>query len=90
MNENAKQKLADYRAWVNEQKENGTYIAPPRLNPMESAHQDPASKTKAIKAACWDCVGGEHTPNWQNEVSLCFVKKCALHHVRPYQQKGKV
>lgn len=79
--ENRQKALAEYRAKV----ASGEIEKAERLDPMQKAKANPASKTFAIRAMCWDCVGGDGTPGWQNEIKLCPVAKCALHHVRPYK-----
>jgi hypothetical protein len=58
------------------------------LSPIEKARANPKSQKYAIRAACWDCVGGGHTASWQNEVRLCNISSCGLFLVRPYQDKG--
>lgn len=57
-----------------------------RKTPTESARQDPKSKVKAIKAMCYECVGGGHATNWRDEVKYCAVaNKCPLYAHRPYK-----
>ena len=81
MNQKAKEALLEYRAKV----ASGEIQPPERLDPLQRARQNPTSKTLAIRAHCWQCVGADGTPNWTDEVRQCPVLKCALHHVRPYQ-----
>lgn len=60
-----------------------------KLNPTERAKQNPRSKALAIRANCYECVGGDATPNWQREVLNCnLAEKCSLFPHRPYQHKG--
>lgn len=62
-----------------------------KLNPTERAKQNPRSKALAIRANCFECVGGDATPNWQKEVLNCsLADKCSLFLHRPYQHKGSV
>ena len=75
--------LAEYRAKL----DSGEIDRPVRLDPLQKALANPGSLKLAIRAACWDCVGGDATPNWQDEVKHCPVLKCGLHHVRAYKQK---
>lgn len=82
MNENAKNALIAYR----EKLASGEIAKPTRKNPLEKALANPTSLKLAIRAACWDCVGGDVTENWQNEIRLCTINKCGLHHVRPYNE----
>jgi hypothetical protein len=57
-----------------------------RRTPTENARQDPKSKTKAIKAMCYECVGGEGTTNWRDEIKYCNLSsKCPLYPHRPYK-----
>ena len=57
-----------------------------RKTPTESARQDPKSKVKAIKAMCYECVGGEHTTGWREEIKFCtLANKCPLYVHRPYK-----
>ena len=79
--ENRMKALAEYRAKV----ASGEIEKPERMNPLQKAQANPQSMKYAIRAACCDCVGGDGTPGWQNEIKLCPVAKCALHHVRPYK-----
>lgn len=85
MNAKAKSALLEYRAKL----ASGEIQKPQRLNPYERALSKPKSMAYAIKAYCWQCVGADGTPNWQDEVRYCPVTKCALHHVRPYNEKHK-
>lgn len=55
------------------------------LDPVQKAMAEPKSRTKAIKAMCYQCMGGGDTPNWRDEVRACKAIHCALHHVRPYR-----
>jgi hypothetical protein len=75
MNPKAKESLA---AWREANK--GTPVE--RLDPIEKAKRNPKSKVLAIKAFCWDCVGGS-----REEVKLCPCTKCPLWIHRPWQGK---
>lgn len=57
------------------------------MNPRDQALAKPQSKTAAIRAMCWDCLGRGADGNWQKAIRECEIVKCPLHHVRPYQKK---
>jgi hypothetical protein len=48
------------RAWRESGGEAG-----PRLDPIERARANPASRSLAIKAKCFDCVGCGADPGWR-------------------------
>lgn len=73
----AQQKLAQMRA-------DGIEVE--RLNPIEKALTDPKSRTKAIRAACYECLGGEECPNIRREIGRCTDFGCGLWHLRPYRK----
>lgn len=75
MNEIAKNALAKWR-------EENKGVKALVLDPMEKARQNPKSKVLAIRAYCWDCVGGSRT-----EVTLCPSTNCPLWLHRPWQKK---
>ena len=57
-----------------------------RLTPMEAHQADPLSKAKAIKAKCYECMGGDcEGVNWRREIKLCSATECPLFPVRPYK-----
>lgn len=56
-----------------------------RLTPTEKALADPASYPKAIRAACYECLGGEDCPNIRDQIAYCTAWDCALWHRRPHQ-----
>ena len=53
-----------------------------QLDPLEKSRQNPKSKVLAIRAFCFDCVGGVKA-----EVTLCPSKSCPLWLHRPWQKK---
>lgn len=57
-----------------------------RLTPTEKALADPGSRHKAIRAACYECLGGSDCPNVRHEIAYCTGWDCALWHLRPHQQ----
>lgn len=57
-----------------------------RLNPRDRAAKNPRSLKMAIRAKCWDCVGGDNAdPGWMRTIHECCVTRCPLHGHRPYQ-----
>jgi hypothetical protein len=56
-----------------------------RLDPVEKARRNPKSKTLAIKAHCWECMGAGADPNTKQNIRDCGVTTCALHPHRPWQ-----
>lgn len=56
-----------------------------RLNPMEAAKADKTSRSKAIKAKCYDCVGQDSDPDWRGQIKHCPCTDCPLYPVRPYK-----
>jgi hypothetical protein len=67
------------RAWRESGGEAG-----PRLDPIERARANPASRSLAIKAKCFDCVGCGADPGWRWQVGNCTAV-CPLTPFRPYQ-----
>ncbi len=68
-----KQKIAD-----------GTYQSV-RMNPVEKALANPRSNVMAIRAFCYQCMGGESVVALIRE---CASIQCPLHPHRPYQVKA--
>jgi hypothetical protein len=60
--------------------DDGTPIT--RMNPVEKALANPNSKAMAIRAMCYQCVGGERAVD---TIRNCSSHACALHPHRPYQ-----
>lgn len=57
-----------------------------RLNPAEKAARNPNSRSLAIAAKCFDCMGGEHADGgYRRCIRECPSTKCALYQLRPYQ-----
>lgn len=75
MNEQATNALAKWR-------EENKGIKATVLDPMEKAKQNPKSKVLAIRAYCYDCVGGVKA-----EVTACPSTSCPLWLHRPWQKK---
>jgi hypothetical protein len=48
------------------------------------SYKGEASKTQAIKAKCYECVGFE---NAVEEIRNCAIRTCPLNAYRPYQKK---
>lgn len=65
---------------------------PVHKNPIEQALDKPNSLKAAIKAKCWECVGGDHDPGAKFRVRDCAVgARCPLYPHRPWQTvKGGV
>lgn len=61
--------------------EDGTYQST-RMNPVEKALANPNSKAMAIRAMCYQCVGGERAVD---TIRNCSSHSCALYPHRPYQ-----
>ena len=59
------------------------------LDPIAKHFANPKSKTMAIRAKCFDCVGGDADLNPRGRIGNCPVVKCPLHTVRPYQHKAQ-
>lgn len=55
------------------------------FDPVRKAQEKPDSRSLAIRAYCWTCMGGGKMPNVQRAIGTCNVSSCALHHARPYQ-----
>lgn len=87
-NKNAANHLREYQEKVKQMKEAGTYIAPPKLNPIERAKLDPKSMRKAITAMCFDCIGGDHDPDFRGRIKDCPCTDCPLYYHRPYSKKA--
>jgi hypothetical protein len=60
--------------------DDGTPIT--RMNPVEKAKANPNSKAMAIRAMCYQCVGGERAVD---TIRNCSSQACALYPHRPYQ-----
>lgn len=68
--------------------------APPGavLSPMERARLNPESRALAVRAYCYDCMGGQPVGdvntngNLRKMVGDCSVTSCALWDVRPWQK----
>lgn len=57
-----------------------------RLDPLEKARRNPGSKALAIRAKCFDCMGGDSEPGVRKKVRDCSVTRCPLHPHRPWQR----
>lgn len=58
------------------------------LNPLQKSAKNPDSRALALKAKCFECVGGtlESSPeNWRNEIRNCTSRICPLLNLRPYK-----
>ena len=54
-----------------------------RRNPEERCLDDPSSRTKAIHAFCFQCVG--RNSGYQSDIRGCTSKNCPLYLFRPYK-----
>ncbi len=57
-----------------------------RLNPLEKAAKNPRSRSLAIRAKCYDCVGQDCDPGWRARITDCNAPTCPLWPLRPYQK----
>ena len=57
-----------------------------RLDPVERSRRNPKSKAMAIKAMCWQCMGGGGNPATPWLIGNCEVTGCALYPHRPWQR----
>lgn len=58
------------------------------LNPLQKSAKNPDSRALALKAKCFECVGGtlDASPdNWRNEIRHCSSKTCPLMPWRSYK-----
>lgn len=79
--------LLKHREKIEQMKKDGTYVQPPKLNPIERAKKDPGSLRKAVTAMCFDCIGAGHDPDFRGSIRECPCSDCPLYPVRPYQKK---
>ena len=60
-------------------------------NLMVKAAADPKSKTKAIAAFCYNCMGGTidemPDPGWKDAIRTCTAPDCPLYPHRPYRSR---
>jgi hypothetical protein len=53
--------------------------------------KDPNSRSKAIHAQCFMCIGGTEgsfpDPGWRKDIGECRGQGCCLNPFRPYQKK---
>lgn len=57
-----------------------------RLDPMQRAAANPTSRSLAIAAKCFDCVGGSNADGgYRRCIRECPSTRCALYAFRPYQ-----
>ena len=69
-----------------ELKEQGLLQNTTRRGPLEWKILAPFNRKRLITAHCFECVGGDLSPNWREEVKHCvLIDKCALWNVRPYR-----
>lgn len=58
------------------------------LNPIQKLASKPNSKNYAIRAMCFQCMGGiDADPGWRRAIGDCKSVGCALHGHRPYRVK---
>lgn len=77
--------LEKARAAARAKREAGEETILPRLTPIEASQADPTSRAKAIKAKCYECMGGEESDNWKKDVKHCSSYGCPLRGLRPFQ-----
>ena len=60
-------------------------------NWIKKAKLNPQSKSIAIKAMCFQCMGGTENelpdPGWKGAIKNCSAINCPLHGHRPYRGK---
>lgn len=57
-----------------------------KRNPLQMAADAPTNVKLAVKAKCFDCVGGEAADKgYRITIKECPAKRCPLYAVRPYQ-----
>lgn len=55
-------------------------------NPLE-VYQEQPTRSNAIKARCYQCMGEGQDKGWREAIRHCPVDYCALWNFRPYQKK---
>lgn len=58
-------------------------IVPEKLDPLQKAAKNPTSRSLAIRAKCYDCVGQNVDPGWHRRVRECEITSCPLWPFRP-------
>ena len=66
-----------------EQEMQGSGEGSKRKNPDERFLTDPKSKTKAIHAFCFQCMGRDE--GYRKHIRDCTSKNCPLYSFRPYK-----
>lgn len=83
-------RLEKARRKIAEMKENGEAWTVEH-NWIKKAKLNPASRIIAIKAMCFQCMGGTETelpdPGWKKSIRECSSASCPLHGHRPYREK---
>lgn len=59
------------------------------INPWVGARRRPESLSEAIKAECYNCVGGSHDAGGTDRIKHCPITRCEIWLLRPYQPSGK-
>jgi hypothetical protein len=66
---------------------------PREFNWIKKSKDNPKSKTIAIKAFCFSCMGGtlEEMPDegWKDDIRTCSAATCPLYRFRPYKKRGE-
>jgi hypothetical protein len=55
-----------------------------KLTPLERARLKPKSRALAMKAKCWDCMGGYADGRYD-----CEITDCGLYEFMPYKGKKR-
>lgn len=55
------------------------------INPWVAVKAAPLSRPKAIRCACYNCVGGDADPNPTGRIKTCAIVECPLYLLRPYR-----
>lgn len=76
-------KQADEQWAVGNVERRGYQLPPDTI--VATAYKTPRSKLYAIRAKCWNCIGGTHDPGAHGRIRDCSHSACPIHQVRPYQ-----
>jgi len=81
--------FAERMARVREEREDAGVTVVVDHNLLKKAVADPTSRAKAMRAMCFQCMGGTidslPDPGWKRLIGTCTAKQCALYPWRPYQ-----
>lgn len=85
----AEETFAERMARVREEREETGEKVIIENNLLKKSAADPSSRAKAMKAMCFQCMGGtiDSLPDsgWKKMIGTCTAKDCALYQWRPYK-----